>query len=206
MRVGDALYRAYAIGYGQYELIATNDDELRKVVATKPCMFPEQDDGEWYPWIPTARGWLDKPYSWFQGLPADDQQAYLDDLASVAEYADPEQLLYGLAFVDDVELVDAAAKPAGDKWVSPGRLVLTWPDLDPTAQLVLFVMAAHGDNNAKNIYISQSTIAEYLGFASTEPVRRAYRRLERSGAITRTKKPTQHRPGTYRINRGSRVV
>lgn len=101
---------------------------------------------------------------------------------------------------------DSNGSKSGDKWVSPGRLVCTWPNLDQTAQLVLFVMAAHGDNKGENIFVSQSTIADYLGFTSAEPVRRAYRRLEKVGAITRTQKPNQHKPGTYRINRGSRVV
>ena len=98
------------------------------------------------------------------------------------------------------------SKQAGDKWVSPGRLVCTWPDLDLTARSVLFVMAAHGRDDGTNCYVSQPRIADYLGFSSTEPVRRAWRRLEEAGAITKTAEARQQKPPTYRINRGSRTV
>ncbi|MFP3881707.1 MAG: helix-turn-helix domain-containing protein [Actinomycetota bacterium] len=97
-------------------------------------------------------------------------------------------------------------KSAGDKWASPGRLVCTWPDLDLTARAVLFVMAAHGRDDGSNCFVSQATIAEYLGLSQVETVRRAWRRLEKAGAIKQTAKATQQKPPTYRINRGPRVV
>lgn len=97
------------------------------------------------------------------------------------------------------------ATKAGDDWVSPGRLVLTWPDLDPTARLVLFVMAAHGNNKGHNIFTSQQTIADYLGL-TRRAVQMATRRLREANVITETAKSRQHRPPTYKINRGPRVV
>lgn len=92
----------------------------------------------------------------------------------------------------------------GDKWVSPGRLVLSWPDLDLTALAVALVMAAHGNDRGENIWISQRSIGDYLGRDRTT-IYRAIKRLEKVGVITMTAKPRQHKPATYRINRGPRV-
>jgi hypothetical protein len=94
---------------------------------------------------------------------------------------------------------------AGDKWISPGRMVCSWPDLDPTARLVMFVLAAHGDNNGEGIWISQSKIARYLGF-SKRTVQRAMQRLEDEKAILMTAEPRQHQPPTWRLNRGPGVT
>lgn len=103
-------------------------------------------------------------------------------------------------------LTGAPSSPskAGDKWVSPGRLALTW-EVDLTALTVLLVLAAHGNDQGENIWVSQATVAGYIGRDRTT-VYRAVKRLEKAGAITRTAKPRQHRPATYRINRGPRIV
>lgn len=119
------------------------------------------------------------------------------DLAAEDVYTGPDK--------EGMPAVDKRAAARGDKWVSPGRLVLTWPDLDATAQRVLFVMAAHGDNNCQNIYIAQSTIAGYIG-KSRRTVQYAMKRLSDQKVITMTAKPRRNKPTTWKINRGPEIT
>ena len=93
----------------------------------------------------------------------------------------------------------------GDQWASPGRIVCSWPGLDITARAVLFVMVAHGNSKGENIWVSQQRIADYLG-VHKRTAQRATERLAQSGAITKTAEPHQHKPTTYKINRGSKVT
>ena len=93
----------------------------------------------------------------------------------------------------------------GDQWASPGRIVCSWPNLDITARAVLFVMAAHGNNKGENIWVSQQRIADYLG-VHKRTAQRATERLAQTGAITKTAEPHQHKPTTYKLNRGSKVT
>lgn len=99
-----------------------------------------------------------------------------------------------------------SSQPPGDQWMSPGRMVCSWPDLDITARAVLFVMAAHGNNKGEDIWISQQKIAGYLGLKHKRTAQKATKRLRQAGAITKTAEPRQHKPTTYKINHGPRVT
>ena len=95
--------------------------------------------------------------------------------------------------------------PPGDQWMSPGRIVCSWPDLDPTARLVLFVMAAHGNNKGESIWVSQQKTADYLGL-SKRTVQRAHDRLLAAKAIKKTAEGRQHKPPTYKLTHGPGVT
>lgn len=138
---------------------------------------------------------------------ADTYRAFLSQFLGVA--TDSPTLLN---FQKTIEKLSGQSSPepqtkksAGEKWASPGRLVCSWPDLDLTARAVMFVMAAHGNDRGENIWISQSKIGDYIGRDRTT-VWRAMQRLEKAGAVTRTAEPSQHKPTTYKLNRGVRVV
>lgn len=98
-----------------------------------------------------------------------------------------------------------SSQPPGDQWMSPGRLVCSWPDLDITARAVLFVMAAHGNNKGENIWISQQKTADYLGL-SKRTVQRAHDRLLAAKAIKKTAEGRQHKPPTYKLTHGPGVT
>ena len=98
-----------------------------------------------------------------------------------------------------------SSQPPGDQWMSPGRIVCSWPDLDPTARLVLFVMAAHGNNKGENIWVSQQKIADYLGL-SKRTVQRAHDRLLAAKAIKKTAEGRQHKPPVYKLTHGPGVT
>lgn len=156
---------------------------------------------------------LDWPLENFLKIPREDQLVYLntyrENEPDEPEWeTDPPKILEILSELAQ-EPVEKGKRPAttqvGDKWMSPGRLVCSWPDLDPTARLVMFVMAAHGDNKGENIWISQSKIAYYLGM-SKRTVQRAMGRLEGEKAISMTAEPRQHKPPTWCLNQGPGVT
>lgn len=167
-------------------------------------------DRAWHDTEVNTRPELKNPLSTFVRLDWDDQDLTLG-LYLEAWYDLPDNRhLHENGDVDrDVKhLIDALAKKsqapirtAADKWASPGRIVCSWPDLDPTARLVMFVMAAHARDDGSNIWVSQQKIADYIGM-SKRTVQRAMDRLEDTKAIKKTAEPRQHKPPTWRLNTG----
>jgi biotin operon repressor len=66
-------------------------------------------------------------------------------------------------------------------------------------------MAAHGNNKGENIWVSQQKIATYLGMKK-RAAQKATKRLREAGVIKMTAESRQHKPRTYKINRGPRVT
>ena len=151
---------------------------------------------------------VDKPFQTIYDDPPDFWPHLITQVLSTTD----EELI--ARFHDELALIRArlpalgkqSSGPPGDQWMSPGRIVCSWPDLDITARAVLFVMAAHGNNQGENIWISQQKIAGYLGLKHKRTAQKATKRLRQAGAITKTAEPRQHKPTTYKINRGPRVT
>ena len=166
-----------------------------------------------YPWLvdePFQAVWddlIENPEEgWWRGL----MQQLLNTFNPYGETTD---LDYETLFFTELERIregmpalgSQGSQIPGDQWASPGRIVCSWPNLDITARAVLFVMAAHGNNKGENIWVSQQRIADYLG-VHKRTAQRATERLAQAGAITKTAEPHQHRPTTYKLNRGSKVT
>ena len=98
-----------------------------------------------------------------------------------------------------------ATTKAGDQWATPGKLALSWPDLDATARLVLLALTSWANNKGGSIFPSQKTVARLLEL-DPQTVKRAMRRLRDGGVIEVTAEARQHTPPIYKIMKGPRVV